>query len=852
MDLSHTKIVLIRIKNYLRISLTELKNNISAHRLALIIFPLLAAIFLHDVLFSNKSLSAFDITLGQKSFQSEFKFNGIHEPVLSDSPYAHYPERKLNWELLKQGHNFNFTPYIFSGTSYIGRKIGAFVTSFPQLFLDTPAAMDWSTWLRMAVAGFFMYLLLVNIGVKLLPAIFAGILWTYNLHQIVWLEFPQHLAAQLWMPLLLLINIKLIKSKDNFPTAIILGLLLVNILFFTSGYGQIALYYYFFIGLFNTLYIGFDRAKPVKDRIIKWLIVNGVFLAAAVLLAADILSEFHDIKLGLRGSQEFRERHTELQFAFSTIFEFFRNITPDINELKRFFSADYLGGIWGENYNRELDGNIVGGGTYFGVFALFLSIYSITGHRRLKDKSLYYVLLFLFFFLVGFYNTDPVVMAIYKLIPFGGSGSYNRILTILIFLLCIFAAFGLSNLMHDIAEKKYLKILSAVLIFAALPVIARIYDSEFFIRKFAYAYIVLAITVAGIGIIIATKRKNLIPYFILLVTVVDLFAVTYDFNTRMRNSRIFPENETIKYLLNDPETFRVAVFATTPIYHPNILTYYSIPTIGGYLTIAPTNYFNFIADLYGKTRVTLNGILYLFKGGNIDVLRQMNVKYILSDDKLETDKAELVMTSNDLYVYRIVKSLQRVYCASDYIKEPQAKKITPAIIDALKRFDRPVVASDLPVKEGILADACSVSELNTYINKLEFKVSTPERSIVLIPYSHNDFWGAKIDDKSTRIYRVNRQLMAIVIDAGNHHVSLQHRNPYELTSAVIKIVFAIFAITLLLMRSRAGILPLTLIIVFTVMIIKNSFSLPGIKNVDILEKTLSSKTTSQQKTPGIN
>ena len=828
--------MLDKLSNYLQVSISELRYLVSAHRVALILFPLLAALFLNDVLFSNKSLSAFDIQLAQRSFNTEFEHKGVHEPVLGDSPYAHYPERKQNWEHFKQGHNFDFSPYIFSGASYTGKKTGAFITSLPQLMTDIPNAVDWTTWLRLALAGLFMYFLLTYLGVNRFGAILAGVLWTYNLHQIVWLEFPQHLATQLWMPLLLLLNIQLIKSRDYFPPTLIIGFILANLLFKTSGYTQIVLYFYFFIGLFNTLYIGLDQSISARKRLTKWVIVNGVYIVAVMIMAADLLSELNDLKTGLRGMQGFRERHTEIQLAFSTVYELFKNITPDINELKRFFSADYLGGIWGRRYSRELSGNIVEGGVYYGVIGLFLSFYSITGQRLLKDRRLYYVLLFLFFFLTGFYYGDPLVMGIYNLIPFGGSGTYSRILTILIFLLCIFAAFGLTALMRDLAEKKYLKIALALAVFCSLPIIARILDSEFMFRKFSYAYILLAVFIASLLLGVVTKRKQFIPYVIVLVSIIDLFAVSYDFNTRMRNSRIFPENQTIKYLLSDPDTFRVAVFANSPIYHPNILTYYSLPTIGGYLTVASTDYIKFIQKVYGKSRNTLNGILYLFKDGNLDLLRQMNVKYILSDEELESDKAELVKFVNNNYIYRMLDSLPRAYCASDYMNVVPGSNILPAYIDALERFDRPVIGNDLPVSAGPLPTSCTVKTLKTYINKLDFQVSTAEKSIVLIPYSYNKFWRTQINGQKAEVYRVNQQLMAIVVPAGDSQVEFLYQNNYEVASSAIKILFALFAIAFILIRSRPGIASLALVLALSIMIWKNSYTIPGIKNSEIPER----------------
>ncbi|MFW2440281.1 MAG: YfhO family protein [Arenicellales bacterium] len=828
--------MLNKMNNYWLVGYTELKQLVSAHRLALILFPLLAALFLNDVLFSNKSLGAFDILLAQPSFNTEFEFKGIHEPIIDDSPYAHYPERKLNWELFRQGHNFNFTPYIFSGTSYTGRKTGAFITSFPQLFFDTPNAIDWSTWLRLALAGIFMYSLLVTVGLHRAGAILAGVLWTYNMHQIAWLEFPQHLATQLWMPLLLLLNIQLIKSKERVPLNLIIGLVVANLLIFTSGYTQIVLYFYFFIGLFNTLYIAFDRDHTILQRLKKWLLVNSIYIVAMGVLVADILSELNDIKLGLRGSQGFRERDADIVIAFSTIIEFFQNITPNTDELKRFYSPDYLGGIWGKWYDRLLHGNIIEGGTYYGVIGLLLSFYSITGLKYLKDKRLYFVLLFLFFFFVGFYYGDPLISALFNLIPFGGSGSYSRIITLLILILCILAGYGLSHLVDDIAAKKYKKIAITVAIFVSIPILARVFDEAFFLRKFSYSYIVIAITTGIVILAVALKRKNVIPYAIILVCIVDLFAVTYDFNTRMRNSRIFPENKTIRYLQSDAENFRVAVFAEGPIYHHNILSYYNLPVIGGYLTVAPTDYFNFIRRVYKNVHISLNGKLFLLKGGNLDILRLMNVKYIISEDVLQTDKAELVHYNNNNYVYRILDNLPRAYCASDYIKISSEADSISAVVDALERFDRPVVSSSLPIPAGQLTEACSVSDLQVYINQLKFNVSSDEASVVLLPYGFSKFWQATVNDKPVNVHRVNSQLMAVAVPAGSSQIDVLYLNNYEVTASAIKIGVGLLAIAILLIWGAPGIVPASLILVLAILVWKNSFSLPGIKNDEIPER----------------
>ena len=469
---------------------------------------------------------------------------------------------------------------------------------------------------------------------------------------------------------------------------------------------------------------------------------------------------------------------------------------------------------------------------------MLLSFYSITGLKYLKDKRLYFVLLFLFFFLVGFIYSDPLISALFNLIPFGGSGSYSRVITLLILLLCIFAGYGLSHLIDDLDAKKYKKIAITVAIFVSIPVLVRIFDEAFFLRKFSYSYLVIAITTGVVILAVALKRKKIIPYAIILVCIVDLFAVTYDFNTRMRNSRIFPENKTIRYLQSDPENFRVAVFAEGPIYHHNILSYYNIPVIGGYLTVAPTAYFDFIRRVYKNVHISLNGKLFLLKGGNLDILRLMNVKYIISEDVLQTDKAELVHFNNNNYIYRILDNLPRAYCASDYIKISSESESTTAVIDALERFDRPVVSSSLPVPAGQLTETCSVSDLQVYINQLKFNVSSAETSVVLLPYSFSKFWQATVNDKPVNIHRVNSQLMAVPVPAGSSQIDVLYLNRYEVTASVIKIGVSLLIIAILLIWGTPGIVPASLILVLAVIVWKSSFSLPGIKNDEIPERPM--------------
>lgn len=355
------------------------------HKLAFAVFTVLATVFLWDVLFLDYSLGAFDIILNQPSWKGEFSFTGIHQPILSDSPTAHYPQRELNWGHVTQFSNAELNPYMFTGMPWSPQGVGAFITSLPQLFLDLKNAIDWSTWLRLICAGFFMYLLLVELGLSRLAGVFAGVLWTYSLHQVVWLEFPQHLATQLWIPLIFLFNIRVLRESLTAASAV--ALMLVNILFFTSGYLQIVLYTYVTVGLFNTLYVltHLGNGNAARD-LRRWTAVHTVYVGAVLVCAVGLFAEAQSISEGLRGAQEWRGTVSAPGLSIASLGGLFLDFFPRFNEATQVLTPDYYGGIWEGRYRFE-HGNIVETGRYFGILGLLFAITALftawrTEHAR--------------------------------------------------------------------------------------------------------------------------------------------------------------------------------------------------------------------------------------------------------------------------------------------------------------------------------------------------------------------------------------------------------------------------------------------------------------------------------------
>ena len=326
----------------------------------------------------------------------------------------------------------------------------------------------------------------------------------------------------------------------------------------------------------------------------------------------------------------------------------------------------------------------------------------------------------------------------------------------------------------------------------------------------------------------------LVRWLVVLVTAADLFAAGYAFNTRMENDYLFPANNTIRYLLNDPEPYRVAVISENPLYHPNILSYYHLPVVEGYLTVLPVDYVRYVKTLFSEAHVTRNGILFLFEP-NVQALRLLNVKYVLSDLPLEREYEglERVLDSNNHAVYRIRDHLPRVFCASDVFYDDRPVR---EYEDLLEEFDEPLVLAGGKDDERF-PEPCRVADLQVYTHGLSADIEADQSRYLVIPYPFSEHWAIRINGESAEPRKANGYHMAVRIPAGTSTVEVRYRNRLIQLSAWI-LVLASLALLLYVRRRRAGLGVLRIALGATALLViyKSSLSLPLIRNDHIPER----------------
>ena len=803
------------------------------HALCAGFFVVLATGYLHDVLFQDKHLSAFDFILNKPVWQAERGPHLVNNGVLADSPTAHYPYRRIFWDNLREGRNTDYLPHILTGQPSNGQGTGAFVTSFFQLFMDVPNALDWSTWFRLILAGIFMYALMVWLGCQPVIAVLAGVAWTYNTHQLAWLLFPQHLAAQLWIPLIFLLNFKLIRDGPDWPS--LLALILSVVLFYSSGYTQIALYSFIFLGLFNSVYLWLAK-ETVRTKWRRWAIIHGLYLGTALLLVPDVMSQWAEINEGLRGAQPFRYLGLGSVPLLKSLLMLPADGLPHSLDIVRFMFPHYLElGLSAPGLKEIYNTNVVEFMAFFGLIVLYLTLYGICGGLRRRSR-LVWALGITLFFVFALFNSNPLIVGLVNLIPAGGAGQFDRFITLIIFTCIVLSGLGLRYFLED--RKTHDLVWAAVpgiLLLVWIGIAKLHYDAIVNLWSFIPPMVVLAIFIV-VGHSLARKNLgNLVGVIAIGFTLCELFPAMYGFNTRLDAKNHFPTNSIITAIQKTPGDFRTAIIMSNTSYHHNIFSYYKLATIGGYATTVRNRYVKFLREAYEDVAVTANGIVFLMHH-HPEILRLLNTRFIVSDIPVASDRVRKVFANEANALYEITDPLDRVYCGTDQLVVPKTAAIPRKLSEAATTYDRPILVTAPLVDESKLTDNCSISDLKVYQGRIEFHATSDEPTLIFIAANHHNNWRARVDGARTKISAGNYAFMVVQVPAGSNNVQLQYTDQKLFLGALLLIGFGLFVLGYALLSVNPIWRKILFALCALMLIGKNALSVPGLKNIEISER----------------
>ena len=238
---------------------------------------------------------------------------------------------------------------------------------------------------------------------------------------------------------------------------------------------------------------------------------------------------------------------------------------------------------------------------------------------------------------------------------------------------------------------------------------------------------------------------------------------------------------------------------------------------------------------YKRLHLTLNGIMFLFDG-NLDILRLLNTKFIVSNLGLNSDLITEVFKNEAEVLYQFKHPLERVYCASDQVVNPEPFTIPGQLANLATTLDRPVIVDETIVEGELLTENCKVNELKVYTSKLEFNVDTDQATVVFIPTNYHPYWRAKINGENVNIHKANFSFMALKLEPGVSEVVMEFINSKLTVSAALLIMLGMISLYFGLTQVHSNWKKLIFILCGILLIGKNLMSVPGIMNTDIPEK----------------
>lgn len=694
---------------------------------------------------------------------------------LTDSISQFYPWRSLvgNFWRAYQVPLWNF--YSFNGSPFLATLHSASFYPLNALYLLFSNIRTWEIliFLQIFLSAFFTYLFLRELRVLKLSSLIGSITFAFSGYMIAWLEFATGGQAGIWLPLLLLLEIKIIKSER---TIWILPIPFVFLMIFTAGDFQVPLY---ITVLFFALAIFLSRKLSILFKVLL------SFLLGVLLAAPQILPSIELFRSSIRLNDPYIASYNFGLMDWQKIVHF---IWPD------FFGNIVTRNYWGRFGFHEYI-------SFCGVVALSFCLYSIFTKKVSIEKFFLGVLIVSLIFLFP----TPIAYLPYKFqIPGLGTSSASRIIFIIGFCVAILASFGFDKWLKK-ADRKFLLIVASLLFITAGVALWLLFQI-----KFGY---VPAQTVQNYGVAL----RNMIPATLILillffaqlfrrfsvraVSLLIILAVIAEMlrfgwkNTVFADGAfLYPETKTLSQLKQLSANSRVVGVP------PNLLIPYAIFSAEGYDSMYPLENSNWYAFLNNGSFGLETGRYGLISNYSSNLLNFANVCYVVDYLKDQSGQVSVLGNYNKALISPRYTKVFTEYRASifknnnclPYVWMSQNTTVQPDQTKEMLLLEKPessanrLIVFESPPDNLSLENNLSYEIKNVYreYNSVKISLSSTENAYLFLSESYSPDWQAYVDGKSTGIYKVNYLFQSIFVPKGEHTIVFDYK-PKSFENGVI-------------------------------------------------------------------
>ncbi|MCL4263298.1 MAG: YfhO family protein [Anaerolineae bacterium] len=729
----------------------------------------------------------------------------VHNPLVTDVIDYLYPVKAFVAAQMKQGQLPLWNPYVLGGypLTYNTQAGLWYPLSVLYVLLPPVTAVDLTILLQMAFGGIFMFAYLRQLRLQRAAALLGAIVFLFNGVMVVWLEWQVVQAAVVWLPLYLYF-VERAAQKLEIGDPIVRDAILAGFAFalpWLGGHWNWALYTSMTAAAYSLWRLGgialAQRGgqqlapRPKRKKLIGvalLILVVGVGVSLIQVLPAFVyISQGHRQPFTLAESLSLGLKNRAVVA-----------LVPD------FFGTLVEGGTWWgpTNYNETA--------FYLGILPLFLA--ALAPFLR-RDEVTWFYTLWGGLGLLWALGT-PAYAPLWALPVFNGLWP-SRAVMIVVFCAAVLSALALDKLMDTAVNWRRLwrvviavtAVMGGILLFYLWWYRPKWVDLRSELLWFGAALL------AALVLLGARPRvtPGLFAFFAVLLVIVDLFWLGYDYNTIGDVADLYPETETARFLHNDPEPYRMTTWLKGVTYWPNTNLQHRLPSISGYEPSILQTWVDYLSAAEGGKVVHSLRLLLPDAGLESPLLDALNLKYLVttsnwdqgdpppgSAQKATATQPRLLHQDGETRIYLNDGYFPRAYVVPQALVAPDAAQALARVVENQDRLDEVVVLELAAPVEAYTPNGTGTAVITSYSpNRVSLRVDMHGPGYLVLADAYYPGWQATVDGEKTAVYRANSVVRAVYVPDGVHEVVFTFRPLDFYAGAAVTAVTLLVGMTLL-------------------------------------------------------
>ena len=713
----------------------------------------------------------------------------VKNPLLADIPSLIYPLRIYAMQLLSTGVLPLWNPLQFGGYPLMATFQAAvfFPLNILYFFLDHVSAWTIQVILQPFLATLFTYLFLRQLKISKIASLLGGLTFAFSGFNLIWLEYNIHAHVAAFIPVVLLLVEKLVKT-NRLSWGVLLSLS-VGVQIF-AGYPQVTFYtlvlasFWFLFRLSSGIFS--KKGIFLTIKFVLFVCLGLTLASTQIIPGIELLRLSQRLVEGVTGGSE---------LAY---------LPP--RQLISLFAPDFFGNPSTYNYWGPGDyTNTVG---YTGIITIILAGFALFVVKKREVKFF----LFVAFISLVFALPTPISYAVFGSGFLGlGAATATRVLVLFNFSLAILSGYGFNVYEGKINLKcairtVYLPI--SVLLGVGLGTIVAWKWLSFSIReiteypealkvitpwvsnlKVSLRNLILPIGLTiGVAFLIVIKSKfnnlkhlAILGLFVLLVF--ELLRFGWKYNPFSEKEFLYPSTPVFDFLLTQDQLFRIEGGDVIPI---SMWIPFGLESPSGYDAIYPVRWAKFLSVMNtGNPKAAPMGRYGSVDNYDNSLFDLTNTKYILAlkrdsisspDSKgkpdyiFDLEKFKPVFEDKTVVVFENKDAQPRAFFVNQW-EQGKEDEILSKLLEKDFPLAEKIILEDNPYDNKSTIKPKSTVRYKAYESqKSNLEIETNLSGFLVVTEAWYPGWKVFVDGRKEELLRADYVFRAVAIPEGRHSV----------------------------------------------------------------------------------